>query len=73
MSDYQSISIKDAMNALKTNQRVMTLYLTGHQVKTKHIPIYIKKKTSLDIKGFEKFIKARSEVLLEKLKNILKI
>ncbi|MDY2728052.1 MAG: DUF262 domain-containing protein [Candidatus Onthovivens sp.] len=35
--------------------------------------LYIKKKTSLDIKEFEKFIKARSEVLLEKLKNILKI
>ena len=44
MSDYQSISIKDAMNALKNNQRMMTLYLTWHQVKTKHIPIYIQRK-----------------------------
>ena len=49
MSDYQSISIKDAMNALKTNQRVMTLYLTGHQVKTKHIPIYTLRKRQVSI------------------------
>lgn len=35
--------------------------------------LYVKKTTSLDIQDFEKFIKARREVLLEKLKDILKI
>ncbi|MDY4788156.1 MAG: DUF262 domain-containing protein [Bacilli bacterium] len=39
----------------------------------KYIDLYIKKNTSLDIKEFEKFIKARREVLLEKLKDILNI
>lgn len=35
--------------------------------------LFVKKNTSLDIKDFEKFINARQEVLLAKLKNILSI